>query len=68
MPNSMVSLNYRQCKPDICNEGSCAALVACPLKLIQQEEKFGFPMINPSHCKGCSKCVTACPQKAISVN
>ncbi len=67
MPNSLVSLDYNKCRPDLCNDGHCAAISSCPLKIIQQEEKYGFPMANSSICKGCAKCVSACPLNALSL-
>jgi translation initiation factor RLI1 len=67
MPNTMVSLNYEKCKPDNCTGGICIAASACPLKLINQEEPFEPPMANSTLCKGCAKCISACPQQAISL-
>jgi len=67
MPNTMISVNYHKCRPDLCNSGYCVAVPECPLKLIEQEEKFGFPMANPSLCKGCAKCVSACPFGALTL-
>ncbi|MFU8794030.1 MAG: 4Fe-4S binding protein [Dethiobacteria bacterium] len=64
----MITLNYQKCRPDLCNSGYCTAIPACPLKLIEQEEKYGFPMTNSAVCKGCAKCVTACPFKAITLS
>jgi len=57
MPNTIVTLNYHKCRPDLCNKGFCAAAPACPLHIIKQEEPFDFPMANPTHCKGCARCV-----------
>jgi len=68
MPNTMITLDYHKCRPDLCNAGVCAAAPSCPLSIIEQEELFGFPMANPSACKGCAKCVNACPLKAISLS
>jgi translation initiation factor RLI1 len=67
MPNTMVSLDYEKCNPAVCNSGLCVAVPACPLKLIAQEEQYDRPMANPTLCKGCAKCVTACPLQAISL-
>ncbi len=68
MPNTIVTLNYHKCRPDLCNKGFCAAAPACPLHIIKQEEPFDFPMANPTHCKGCARCVAVCPYKAIELN
>jgi translation initiation factor RLI1 len=67
MPNTLVSLDYSKCRPDLCNNGICIAVAECQLKVIGQEEKFDFPMANPSLCKGCAKCTAACPYGAISL-
>jgi len=67
MPNTMVSLDYRKCKPSNCTSGLCAAASACTLKLIAQEEKYDRPIANPTLCRGCAKCVAACPLQAISL-
>lgn len=64
----MVTLNYYKCSPGLCGNGSCAAAPACPLHIIKQEEPFDFPMANPSNCRGCAKCVAACPYRAISLS
>ncbi len=68
MPNAMVSLDYHKCRPDQCNGGICLAVPACPLKLLKQEEVYGFPMVNPALCKGCAKCASACPLSAINIS
>lgn len=67
MPNTMFVLDYHKCHPDQCNNGACVAAPVCPAKLIKQEEPYGFPMAISSICKGCAKCVTACPFGAISI-
>ncbi len=67
MPNTMVRLDYKKCNPSSCTNGLCTAVSACPLKLIEQEEQYDIPMANPTLCKGCAKCVAACPLQAISL-
>jgi len=67
MSNPLVALDYQKCRPDRCNKGYCIAASSCPLGIIRQEEPYDYPMAYPSACKGCSKCVSACPQKAISL-
>ncbi len=67
MPNTVISLDYNKCRPDLCNSGSCLAVPACPLKLLQQEEDFSFPMANSTLCKGCARCISACPYEALKL-
>lgn len=68
MPNTMIRLDFHKCRPGLCNAGTCAAVSSCPHNLITQEELYSFPMANPSACKGCAKCINACPLKAISLS
>jgi translation initiation factor RLI1 len=68
MPNKLIVLDYYKCRPNLCNNGCCVAAPSCPLGIIRQEEPYDFPMANPSVCKGCAKCVTACPLEAISLS
>jgi MinD superfamily P-loop ATPase len=63
----IVSVDYHKCRPDTCNGGICAAIASCPLNLIIQEDKYGYPMTGPFPCKGCAKCAAACPLEAITV-
>ncbi len=67
MADTMFNLDYRKCNPDRCNGGTCLAVAACPLHLIAQEEQYDYPMANTPLCKGCARCVTACPFAAISL-
>ncbi len=67
MPNTLIKLNYQRCNPAYCDHGICIAAAACPLKLIAQEEAFAIPMANPALCKGCAKCVNACPLRALEL-
>ncbi len=68
MTSTMVSLDYRKCRPHLCNDGFCTAAPACPLHMIEQEEKYDFPMIKAANCKGCAICVKACPLKALAIS
>jgi translation initiation factor RLI1 len=68
LSNHLINLDYYKCRPDLCNKGVCAAASVCPLKLIIQEEPFDYPMAYPFVCKGCSKCVSACPLEAINLS
>lgn len=67
MSNKVLSLNYYKCDPEQCNNGYCLAVQACPLKIIEQEERFAYPFAGSSICKGCAKCTNACPMEAISL-
>ena len=67
MPQKMVVVNYTKCHPEHCDNGTCAAVLACPHKLLKQEVPYEAPMPNPSICQGCAKCVVACPLKAIEL-
>lgn len=56
-----------KCDPSHCASGRCAARSDCPAKAIWQEMAEDVPMLDPSRCHGCSKCVARCPLKAISL-
>ena len=68
MPNTLITLDYHKCRPDLCNHGYCLAAPSCPLGIIQQEEPYGFPMAKSSVCRGCAKCIAACPLQAIDLS
>lgn len=63
----MLLLDYKRCRPELCTEGLCAAAQACPLHLLAQEEPYTIPMLQSPVCKGCQKCVDACPGKALEM-
>ncbi|MBI4304570.1 MAG: 4Fe-4S binding protein [Chloroflexi bacterium] len=65
MSKKMVLVDYIRCNPEHCDSGVCAAALACPHKLLKQERAYEIPMPDPALCRGCSKCVLACPLKAI---
>jgi len=67
MPGKMALVHYDRCKPEQCDNGVCAAAVACPHKLLTQEAPFEPPMPAPSICRGCGECLRACPLKAIHI-
>jgi len=67
MPVKMALVQFDKCRPAMCEKGVCAAVDACPRKLIRQEEPYDIPMMNPSLCKGCGDCASACPAKAIKI-
>lgn len=63
----MAVVDYRQCHPEECEQGICLAVIACPKKILRQEEPFEMPDPFASICLGCGKCVQACPMKAIQL-
>ncbi len=58
-------VDFNKCFPENCPSGVCAAALACPRKLLQQEAHYEIPMPDPSLCQGCGDCVRACPSRAI---
>jgi len=67
MPKKMAVVNYHKCRPEQCDSGVCAAVSACPRKLLKQEAPHEAPMPSPYACQNCAKCVLACPLKAIEL-
>jgi len=67
MPGKVALVDFGKCYPEKCGGGTCAAVLACPRKLIKQEAPFEIPMFPLSTCKGCSECVKACPLKAVQI-
>jgi Fe-S-cluster-containing hydrogenase component 2 len=65
MAGKLPVVDYRKCDPHECDEGTCAAVLACPRKLLCQEEAFEAPLAGPSPCRGCEDCARACPLGAI---
>lgn len=65
MPKKTAAVDFDACHPDRCQNGICVAAQACERKLLRQEAPYEAPMTNPSLCQGCSRCVLACPLKAI---
>lgn len=67
MPGKVALVEFDKCDPAKCADGVCAAVLACPRKLVKQEAPSEVPMFHPSTCKGCGDCARACPQKAVKV-
>lgn len=65
MPKAL--LDIQRCQPDQCAEGQCAVRKVCSVRAISQEEPFDPPMVDWARCRACSKCVAACPLKALSL-
>ena len=67
MPGKMALVNFDKCHPEECDSGRCAAVLACPHKLLKQEAPYESPMTDPAICRGCGDCARACPLKAIQI-
>ncbi|MCS6907316.1 MAG: 4Fe-4S binding protein [Anaerolineales bacterium] len=67
MPKTAVILDYQRCDPDQCEQGICRAAMLCKRKVINQEQPFEPPQLDPALCLGCAICITACPTKALGV-
>ena len=67
MPGKMALVNYNQCRPEQCDNGVCAAALACPRKLLKQEAPYETPMPDPALCQACGDCVRACPRQAVQI-
>ena len=65
MPKQRAMVDYGVCQPEKCKGGICLAVLACPNKVLKQEEPYEMPDPNPSMCVGCGLCAVACPLKAI---
>ena len=65
MPKAL--LDPSLCRPERCPDGVCAMRRLCPVRAIYQEEPFEMPAFDWARCHACSKCVAACPMKAISL-
>jgi translation initiation factor RLI1 len=65
MPNKIAVVDYRRCHPEECENGVCLAVLACPKKILSQEEPFEIPDPLPTICLSCGKCVQACPMEAV---
>jgi len=67
MPGKMALIDFASCHPEQCDSGVCAAVAACPHKLLIQEAAYEIPMTNAAICQGCGDCARACPLKAIRI-
>ncbi|RLD06980.1 MAG: hypothetical protein DRI65_05630 [Chloroflexota bacterium] len=65
MPQPKVALDYERCDPEFCEDGICAAAKVCEKKVLRQETPGEMPDLNPSMCRGCIDCISACPRDAI---
>jgi translation initiation factor RLI1 len=67
MPKQAAFINYQRCEPERCENGICQAALACPRKLLKQEEPFEMPDSYSNMCIGCGICIRACPKEAIQL-
>jgi len=67
MPKQAAFINYQRCEPEHCRNGLCQAVLACPRKLLKQEEPFEMPDAYTNMCIGCGICLRACPKEAIQM-
>ena len=67
MTSKMALVDFPKCHPEECGDGICVAVLACPRKLLKQEQPGEIPMTDPSICQGCADCARACPLKAIQI-
>ena len=65
MPKPKAYVDYEKCDPELCPGGICAAAGECELNILRQDSPYEAPHITSAPCKGCFKCLTACPCKAI---
>jgi len=65
MAKKMVMINYQVCSPKVCKNGICLAVLACPVKLLSQEDAYEMPDPKSNMCLACGLCVQACPRKAM---
>jgi Fe-S-cluster-containing hydrogenase component 2 len=67
-PKVKITIDYEKCNPGKCDQGICAALLACPTKLIKQMDPCDYPYPIAGFCQECGKCLEACLLKAIKVS
>lgn len=62
-----VAIDYKRCNPRRCQKGICAAIEACPTKIIKQMEPYDYPYPIAGFCQECGKCLDACLLEAIKM-
>jgi translation initiation factor RLI1 len=67
MAGQRALVDYRKCDPKLCEGGVCAAVQACPRKLVRQEAPYDAPMTDAMPCRACGDCARSCPLAAIKV-
>lgn len=62
--NDEIPVLYME-KKDCCGCGACFAI--CPVKaisMVDDDEGFDYPVIDPGTCSKCYQCIKICPLKA----
>lgn len=67
MAGKLALVDYNRCDPKRCAGGVCAAVQACPRRLLTQEAPYEAPMTDAMPCRACGDCARSCPVKAITV-
>ncbi len=67
MAGKIAFVDSRKCDPRQCEKGVCTAALACPRKLMSQEEDYEVPMADTGPCRGCGDCVRSCPLGAVQL-
>jgi len=65
VPKPKAYVDYNKCNPELCPEGVCQAARECQLKILHQDAPHEPPETTEAPCRGCFKCLLACPAKAI---
>jgi len=65
---TLAVIDPERCRPEACEGGRCAVRPHCPTRAIWQEEPYEVPATDPQRCRACSKCVAACPLRAIRLS
>ena len=63
-------IDFEKCSPHTHDggHGLCDAAIACPKKLIEQEDPFDAPfLMSKAMCTGCGKCASACSLHAVTI-
>ena len=67
MAGKLALVDYSKCDPQRCEGGVCAAVQACPRKLLKQEAPFEAPTTDAMPCRACGDCARTCPLAAIEI-
>lgn len=60
-------IDPQKCNPSACENGICAARRSCPTKAIFQIEPYEVPVTDWQRCRACTKCLSVCPARAVSL-
>jgi translation initiation factor RLI1 len=67
MAGKLALVDYRKCDPTQCAGGVCTAALACPRKVMRQEDPYEAPMSPSAPCTGCAECVLHCSLHAVEL-